>query len=158
VSFPASCNGFLGGSGTDTLIVGGYPVLVDATLADSNLPSIINATGVVAEARRYLFAVLIPADGYAPQTAHGILSHSFGIQRDGSVTFDPSVAGHCVLTIIPRLEIHGPTHSRFLPTALARVRGCRAQDQRPPHRTGVVAAGRVPDDTAARRRRASRPG
>jgi hypothetical protein len=109
VSFPVSCNGFLAGSGTDTLIVGGYPVLVDATLADSNLLSIINAVGVVAEARRYLFAVLIPAEGYAPQTAHGVLSHGFGIQRDGSVIFDPGVAGHYVLTTIPRLEIHGAT-------------------------------------------------
>jgi hypothetical protein len=108
VSFPVSCNGFLGGSGTDTLIVGGYPVLVDATLADSDLLSIINAAGVVAEARRYLFAILIPADGYAPQTAHGVL-HGFGIQRDGSVTFDSSVAGHYVRTTIPRLEIHGAT-------------------------------------------------
>jgi hypothetical protein len=108
VSFPISCNGFLGGSGTDTLVVGGYPVLVDATPADSDLLSIINAEGVVAEARRYLFAVLVPADGYAPQTAHGVL-HGFDIQRDGSVTFDGSVAGHYVLTTIPRLEIRGAT-------------------------------------------------
>jgi hypothetical protein len=108
VSFPVSCNGFLGGSSTDTLIVGGYPILVDATLADSNLLSIINAAGVVAEARRYLFAVLIPAEGYAPQTAHGIL-HGFGVQRNGSVTFDASLAGHYVLSTIPRLEIHGAT-------------------------------------------------
>ena len=108
VSFPASCSGFLGGSGTDTLIVGGYPVLVDATLADSDLLSIVNAVGVVAEARRYLFAILVPAEGYAPQTAHGIL-HGFGIQRDGSVNFDGSIAGHYVLTTIPRLEIRGTT-------------------------------------------------
>jgi hypothetical protein len=88
--------------------VGGYPVLVEATLADSDLLSIINAVGVVAEARRYLFAVLVPADGYAPQTAHGVL-HGFDIQRDGSITFDGSVAGHYVLTTIPRLEIRGAT-------------------------------------------------
>jgi len=68
--------------------------------------SIINAAGVVAEARRYLLAVLIPADGHAPRTAHGIL-HGFGIERDGSVTFDPSLAGHFVLMTIPRVEIHG---------------------------------------------------
>jgi hypothetical protein len=113
VSFPASCSGFLGGSGTDTLIVGGYPVLVDATLADSDLLSIVNAVGVVAEARRYLFAILVPAEGYAPQTAHGIL-HGFGIQRDGSVNFDGSITGHYVLTTIPRLERSAAPHrSRF---------------------------------------------
>ena len=65
--------------------------------------------GVAAEAHRYLLAILIPADGYDPQTANGVFSHGFGNQRNGSVTFDSSVAGHYVLTTVPRLEIRGAT-------------------------------------------------
>ena len=108
VGFPVSCNGFLSGSGTATLVVDGYPLLVDTVHADGNLLSLVNI-GVFAEAPRYLFAVLVPAEGYDPQTVNGVFSHGFGVQRDGSITFDPSVAGRYVLTTIPRLEIHGTT-------------------------------------------------
>jgi hypothetical protein len=108
VSFPLEFSGFLSGGGTDTLVVNGYPILVDARQADSDLLSLVNIP-IPAEARRYLFAVLIPANGYLPQTANGVFSHSFGVGRDGTISFDPAVAGKYVVTPIPRLEIRGTT-------------------------------------------------
>lgn len=108
VSFPASCNGFLAGQGTSTLTVTGYPVLIDATAADSNLVSLVNVT-VKVEASRYVFAVLVPCHGYGLQTTNGIFSHGFSVERDGSITFDPAVTGKLLMSTIPRLEIHGPT-------------------------------------------------
>jgi hypothetical protein len=108
VDFPVSCDGFLGGRGSDTLIVNGYPVLVDASAADSDLLSIANV-GLRADAPRYLFAVLVPAGGYQPQTAKGVFAHGFGVERDGTISVDPSTAGSYVVTTVPRLEIHGAT-------------------------------------------------
>ena len=91
----------------DTL-VSPKPAQEAAVVADSNLLGLVNV-GVAAEAHRYLLAILIPADGYDPQTANGVSSHGFGIQRNGSATFNSSVAGHYVLTTVPRLEIRGAT-------------------------------------------------
>ena len=108
VSYPDSCDGFLGGSGTDTLIVGGYPILIDATKADSDLLSLISI-GLPAQAPRFLFAVLIPANGYAPETTNGVFSSGFAVNQDGSVTFSPSANGHYVLSSVPRLAIEGAT-------------------------------------------------
>lgn len=108
VSFPANCAAFLSGAGTDTLVIDGYPVLVDARQADADLVSLANI-GIAAEARHYLFAVLIPANGYVPQTAHGVFTHGFAVERNGSITFPATLAGRYVVTPIPRLEIHGAT-------------------------------------------------
>jgi hypothetical protein len=108
IDFPASCDGFLSGRGSNTLVVNGYPILIDATAADSDLLSIANV-GLRAEAPRYLFAVLVPAGGYQPQTAKGVFAHGFGVERDGTITVDPSTAGSYVVSTVPRLEIHGAT-------------------------------------------------
>jgi hypothetical protein len=68
LDFPASCDGFMSGRGTSTLQIGGYPLLVDATQADSELLTIANIP-IPADTPRFLFAVLVPATGYQPQTA-----------------------------------------------------------------------------------------
>ena len=60
------------------------PAQEAAVVADSNLLGLVKV-GVAAEAHRYLLAILIPADGYDPQTANGVFSHGFGNQRNGSI-------------------------------------------------------------------------
>ena len=108
VDFPPSCDGFLSGRGSSTLTVGGFPVLVDATHADTELLSIANV-GLLAQTPRFLFGVLVPCPGYVPQTRNGVFSHGFSVERDGSVTVDPSVAGRLVVTTVPRVQIIGAT-------------------------------------------------
>jgi len=106
---PPSCTGFLRVTGTDTLVVGGYAIVVDASRADSNLLSVVNV-GIPAATATHLFAVLVPCDGYQLQTASGVFSYGFGVERDGSITVDPRVpaSSHAVNTI-PRLEVIGTT-------------------------------------------------
>jgi hypothetical protein len=108
ITFPATCSGFLSAQAPSTLVVRGYPILVDATAADSDLLSLVNVA-VNVEAHRYVFAVLVPCQGYGLQTANGIFAHGFNVERDGSVTFNPSVAGKLVASTVARLEIHGAT-------------------------------------------------
>jgi protein involved in polysaccharide export with SLBB domain len=108
VSYPASCDGFLGGSGTSTLIVEGYPIFIDAIKADSDLLSLVNI-GLAAQAPRFLFAVLVPANGYDPQTANGVFSSGFAVHQNGSITFPADATDRYVLSTVPRLEIEGAT-------------------------------------------------
>jgi hypothetical protein len=108
ITYPATCSGFLSGQGTSTLVVRGYPVVVDATAADSDLLSLVNVA-VNIEAHRYALAVLVPCHGYGLRTTNGIFAHGFSVERDGSVTFDPAVAGKLVASTIARLEIRGAT-------------------------------------------------
>jgi hypothetical protein len=99
--------GFASADG-NTLRIKGYPVLIDATDADSDLVSLLGIP-VKTEAHRYLFAVLIPCNGYGLQTTHGVFAHGFNVLRDGSVTFDSAVTGKLLVSTVPRLEIHGST-------------------------------------------------
>jgi hypothetical protein len=135
VSFPSSCNGFLSLGGPDSLIVRGYPILVDATQADADLLSIVNIP-ILAEARHYVFAVLLPADNYVPQTAHGVFSHAFNVKRDSTITFDAAVAARYVVTTIPDSRSGAPPRSDAQPPPvwtswlLASRRGKRRVDDR----------------------------
>jgi hypothetical protein len=108
VDFPADCDRFLTGRGTTTLTVSGYPMLLDATHADSPLIGIGNL-GLAADSPRVLFAVLVPAPNYVPQTGHGVFGHGFTVHRDGTITADPAAASTLIINTIPRIEIIGAT-------------------------------------------------
>lgn len=96
VDFPASCAGFLAGKGTSTLVIPGYPMVLSAT-ADSDLV-VIASIGLRAQTPRELIAVLVPGHGYLPQTAHGVFTTGFNIERDGSISFDPAAVGSYVVS------------------------------------------------------------
>ena len=108
VDFPADCDPFLTGRGTATLVVGGYPLLLDATHADSPLIAIGNL-GLAADAPRFLFAVLVPAPNYVPQTSHGVFGRGFTVHRNGTITADPAATSTLIISTIPRIEIIGAT-------------------------------------------------
>jgi len=104
IDFPADCDGFLAGRGTQVLVVDGYPVLIDATRAGSTLLAIGNL-GLPADSPRFLLAVLVPAPVYQPQTADGVIDRGFSVHRDGSIGVDPSLAGALVVSSIARVQI-----------------------------------------------------
>ena len=87
--------GFAGASGNKLLILG-YPMVLDAVHADSDLMGIAGLT-VHPQTPRELRVVLIPAKGYCPQTANGVCSTGFNLERDGSIGFDPVAAGSYVI-------------------------------------------------------------
>ncbi|MFB6838351.1 Ig-like domain-containing protein [Streptomyces sp. NPDC056361] len=90
VDYEESCEAFLSGRGTDTLVVGGFPVVLSAARADSDLLG-VTALDALPQAPRELTAVLAPAAGYLVRTAHGLCS-AFGITRDGSFAIDPAAS------------------------------------------------------------------
>jgi hypothetical protein len=96
LDYAFSCDGFLGGRGTSTLVVGGYPLVLSAEHADSALVGIANL-GLAAQTPRELVAVLIPARGYVPHTANGVFSTAFNVERDGRIPFDPAALGSFLL-------------------------------------------------------------
>ncbi|GGT72340.1 Ig-like domain repeat protein [Streptomyces lateritius] len=90
VDYEESCDLFLTGRGTDTLVVGGFPVVLSTARSDSDL---LGVTALVSlpQTPRELTAVLAPATGYLARTAHGLCS-AFGIARNGAFALDPSTA------------------------------------------------------------------
>jgi hypothetical protein len=109
VDFPISCNGFLQGRGSALLVLLGYPVLVDATQADSDLVGLVD-TGQQAQAPRFLLGVLLPsATGYRLQSVNGVFSQPFFLDRNGVVTVNTIAAGRMVISTIPRVEVIGAT-------------------------------------------------
>lgn len=97
VDYDASCDTFLTGRGTDTLVVGGFPVVLSAADADSDLLGLASLDGesgpTVRACRppRELAAVLVPAAGYQPRTVHGVCT-GFRVARDGTLSADPAAA------------------------------------------------------------------
>ena len=96
VMFAPSCDGFLAGKKTATLTILGYPIVLDATHADSDLVGIANI-GVHSHKSRELIAVLIPAQNYLPQTTNGVCATGFNIGRDGRLTFASAAVGSYVI-------------------------------------------------------------
>ena len=78
------------------LTIRGYPMLLDATHADSDLLGIAGLE-VRAQTPRELEAVMVPAKGYLPETANGICTTGFSIEPDGRIAFDPAAAGSYVI-------------------------------------------------------------
>ncbi|MFD0274140.1 Ig-like domain-containing protein [Kitasatospora sp. NPDC127111] len=118
-----ACTGFATAEG-NTLVIHGYPVLIDATQADSDLMGIGNLLsasgppGVTRLSPRALVAVLLPAGvsalhsyGYYPQTANGTFDDAFGfqLQQDGTVTAQaPTPGGYVVaLSASPNPSVAG---------------------------------------------------
>jgi hypothetical protein len=120
VDFPESCGGFLAGKGTSTLAILGYPMVLNAAHADSDLVGIANV-GVRAETPRELVATLVPAKSYLPQTAKGVCGTGFNIERTaGSLLIPPQSVPMWSRTlrrrIHPRLERRWLLESTFVPT------------------------------------------
>ncbi len=120
VDFPESCGGFLAGKGTSTLVILGYPMVLNAAHADSDLVGIANV-GVRAETPRELVATLVPAKSYLPQTAKGVCGTGFNIERTaGSLLIPPQSVPMWSRTlrrrIHPRLERRWLLESTFVPT------------------------------------------
>ncbi|MFD3663625.1 Ig-like domain-containing protein [Streptomyces sp. NPDC058659] len=90
VDYDPSCDAFLTGRGTRTLVVGGFPVALGAADADSDLVGIAALDGLPGNPRG-LTAVLAPASGYQPRTAHGVCS-GFRVTRDGTLVVAPPTA------------------------------------------------------------------
>jgi Bacterial Ig-like domain (group 3) len=95
INFETEFAGFAGASASKLRILG-YPMVLDAVHADSDLVGIASL-GVQAQTPRELNAVLIPAKGYCPQTANGTCRTGFNMERDGRITFDPAAAGSYVI-------------------------------------------------------------
>ncbi|MFD9428203.1 MULTISPECIES: Ig-like domain-containing protein [unclassified Streptomyces] len=94
VDYDSSCDAFLTGRGTDTLVVGGFPVVLSAADADSDLLGLAGLDGrpdQAPRAPRELNAVLVPAKGYQPHTTYGVCT-GFRVARDGTLTADPAGA------------------------------------------------------------------
>ncbi|MFZ3493297.1 Ig-like domain-containing protein [Streptomyces sp. 5.8] len=89
VDYDASCDRFLTGRGTHTLVVGGFPVVLSAAGADSDLLGLAALDGGEPRTPRELTAVLAPAPGYQPRTAHGVCS-GFRLARDGTLSVAPA--------------------------------------------------------------------
>ncbi|MFE6063384.1 Ig-like domain-containing protein [Streptomyces sp. NPDC056431] len=87
VDYDPSCDTFLTGRGTRTLVVSGFPVALGAAEADSDLVGIAALDGLPHNPRE-LTAVLAPASGYQPRTAHGVCS-GFRVTRDGTLVVAP---------------------------------------------------------------------
>jgi len=96
VDFPESCELFMAGKGTRTLVIRGYPMVLNATHADSDLLGLTNL-GLRPHTPRDLAATLVPAKGYIPQTANGVFRTAFNVKRDGRITFDRAAAGSYVV-------------------------------------------------------------
>jgi hypothetical protein len=79
--------GFAAAAG-NTLVLRGYPIVIDATQADSDLVGIANL-GLSPQSSRELSAVLLPARNYIPQTINGVFATGFNIGRDGTITLTP---------------------------------------------------------------------
>ncbi|MFH9725839.1 Ig-like domain-containing protein [Streptomyces sp. NPDC017254] len=88
VGYDGSCDRFLTGRGTRTLVVGGFAVALGAADADSDLLGIAALDGT-ARGPRQLTAVLTPARDYQPRTAHGVCS-GFRVTRDGTLVVAPA--------------------------------------------------------------------
>jgi hypothetical protein len=108
VDYPSSCDGFLQGRGSALLVLSGYPVLIDATQADSDLVGLVDIAQA-AQAARFLLGVLLPCNGYRIQTRNGVFAQNFILDRSGRVTVDASVAGRMVVSTVPRVEVIGTT-------------------------------------------------
>jgi hypothetical protein len=60
----------------NTLTIFGFPIIMSAADADSDLVSIVQL-GLAAQTPRELVAVLIPAHGYIPRTLKRRIQHAF---------------------------------------------------------------------------------
>ena len=95
VIFQPEFAGFANAS-ANHLTIRGYPIILDATHADSDLLGIAGLE-VRSQTPRELEAVMVPAKGYLPETANGIWTTGFSIEPDGRIAFDPAAAGSYVI-------------------------------------------------------------
>ncbi|KAB7833817.1 Ig-like domain-containing protein [Streptomyces mobaraensis] len=131
VDYDASCDRFLSGRGTGTLVVGGFPVVLSAAGADSDILGLEGLPDPAPRPPRELAAVLVPAKGYQPRTAYGVCS-GFRVGRDGTPAADPAGARSY------RAGDEGPRAAAEGPPAGLTVRIARAVPGGPPPRGRVA--------------------
>jgi hypothetical protein len=102
ISYPASCEGFLEGKGTATLVFIGYPVVIDTTHASQpGAPDVSIVKPHVT--RRYALQVLVPAT-WSVETSDGefwILT----LDQVGHLQFNPPQTKTYTAGSVPRLEL-----------------------------------------------------
>ncbi|MFD3442784.1 matrixin family metalloprotease [Streptomyces sp. NPDC058685] len=93
VEYPGTCDAFLGGRGTDTLVVRGFAIKIDGTpLSHGLLPMLVEA-GVLTPHHPHELR-LVPGAGYKLQPAAGIVADfKFTLGVDGNVIVDSRYAG-----------------------------------------------------------------
>jgi hypothetical protein len=101
VAYPGSCQGFLGGMGTSTLVLYGYPVVIDTTHAGTTdaVVSIVKPHVT----RRFALQVLVPAT-WAVETSDGVF-WSLMLDQEGNLQFDPGQAKSYAVGSVPRLGL-----------------------------------------------------
>ncbi|MFJ5546358.1 peptidoglycan-binding protein [Streptomyces sp. NPDC093225] len=100
VSLDPAYDGFASADG-DTLVLKGYPVVIDATAADGDLFGLTNmesGTKPRPSNPREIAAVLLPGKGYLPHTTKGVFSSPFDVERDGTLTVPWNTVGRYVVT------------------------------------------------------------
>ncbi|WP_051794769.1 peptidoglycan-binding protein [Streptomyces sp. NRRL S-87] len=100
VSLDPAYEGFASADG-DTLVLTGYPVVIDATAADSDLVGLTNmenGTKPRPSNPREIAAVLLPGKGYLPRTTKGVFTSPFDVERDGTLTVAWNTVGRYVVT------------------------------------------------------------
>ncbi|MFI0742279.1 Ig-like domain-containing protein [Streptomyces sp. NPDC021100] len=131
VDYDASCDRFLSGRGTGTLVVGGFPVVLSAAGADSDLLGLEGLPDPAPRPPRELAAVLVPAKGYQPRTTYGVCS-GFRLGRDGTPAAHPAGARSY------RAGNDGPRAAADGPPVTLTVRIARAVPGGPPPRGSVT--------------------
>ena len=128
VDFDPSMEGFLGGRGSDTLIVRGYEVKIDGTALSHGLLPVIAGGNTFLMPDDVHELVLVPSPVYLFQPASGIVANfSFAVELDGTVSvpvefdgFAAAVQGGLRITGYA-IQIDGTSLSHDLLPVVARV-------------------------------------
>ena len=113
VDYSATCDGFLSGRGTNTLVIRGFRINIDATALSETaiyMASLAGATELPSAIVQPMTLVATNADEYAIQPGGGLVANfAFGIDTNGNITygaaFDSFLSGRGTNT----LTIHGFT-------------------------------------------------
>jgi hypothetical protein len=111
VDYDGDCDGFVSGRGTDTIVLRGYPVLLNASDTSTGFIGLPNAaTEYQHGPPPYQLVVLLPAQWYEIHLSLGWdkgWPGSFQLHRDGSLSVRAKVPESLVVSTLPCIEVHG---------------------------------------------------
>ena len=94
IDFEAACNSFLSGRGTDTLVVRGHTIKLDARALSSTgflLPNGFGLADHMMSSTEVRSLTLVPLNAYVFQVGAGAVGNfSWGIDQAGRITYDPA--------------------------------------------------------------------